>query len=133
FDPGAAVSENESSLSTETRCCRESLHIGRSKCGYQQPKTRDLGGERIEVHTGDRIQASPCLFCRPQTLRTSPPPPLQPSEAAEEEVARPASRIDHRHALMPEFPDRRLQCPVEDPGLYEFWGLQQGIALACLL
>ena len=96
----------------------------------QQPEARDRDGERVQVHAGDGVQRPLRDVARVARRLVSDPFIDQPLEAAQQEVAGAAGRVDHPHFAEAELADGRRQRAVEDELLDELRRLQQRVALA---
>ncbi len=111
----------------------EARHAASAQRRHQQPEASDLDREGVEVHACHAAQRPLGLLCRRQARRMALPLPQQPREAAQQEVAAAAGRVDHPQLLVAEFLDGRLQRAVEDPRLHEVRRLQQRVAFARIL
>jgi hypothetical protein len=117
-------------MDPEVRRPGQALHVAGLQGGQQQAEAGDGHGERIEIDAGDRVE---CLLCdvAPIASRLVVRPLLdQAMKSSEQEVPRPAGRIDQPHFAITELVDGRRQRPVENELLDELGRLQQRIALA---
>ena len=99
----------------------------------RQPEPRDRHRERVEVDAVHRVQRSLHPLALVQPRRVLVPAVEQPLEAAEQEVARPAGRVDHLEAFERPLGERRLQGAVEDELLDEDRRLEQRVPLLRVL
>jgi hypothetical protein len=128
--PAVQQAVADGDMDPEVRRPGQALHVAGLQGGQQQAEAGDGHGERIEIDAGDRVE---CLLCdvAPIASRLVVRPLLdQAMKSSEQEVPRPAGRIDQPHFAITELVDGRRQRPVENELLDELGRLQQRIALA---
>ena len=117
-------------VEVKVRGLGEAGGAGRGHGGDQQAETGDGHGVGVEVHAMDRAQGALGQFAGVGGGLALLPGGEQAGETAQQEVAGPAGRVNQPHLGQAKGVQGRGQGVVEDEGLDEGRGLQEGIALA---
>src|SRR5688500_18230274 len=103
------------------------------ECGDQQPEASDRNRIGVDVDAGDLIERSlakdPDVLVRLSVL----PVAKQALKGGQEEVPGAAGGVDQVGLGKAELTDRRLEGVIQNEALDEVRGLQQRVALLCII